>query len=638
VATTTVPDARSYTYDGAHRLLTRLDQARILTTYSYDRASRLTNRRYTTANLILDATTPGLGTSDVFTYDPASRLLTGSSQQYGTVVIRSYTDNGQRAGLLTSEAQFVAGRLYTVRYAYDAANRPVTVVYPDGSVVTRTYTVRNQLASVSRNGSPIASSLGYDAGMRRTSLVYGNGLQETRTYRADNLVQTIVTPGVTDFSYTYDANKNVTQEINGLTPAENQAFGFDPENRVTQWHRDGQESQQWDLTLVGDWAATTRTGPQAYSQTRQHSPVHEIASLTPAGQASEALGYDPRGNLTLDPTGSTPQQYTWDTENRLQSAQVGPMAATYVYDALGRRLAKAALGTTRIFIHDGAQVIAEYTAPTLASAAIGTPAAIGSVVDANGTLTVAGAGSDIWGASDQCQYAYETVVEHGSMTICLRSQTDTNAWAKTGLMIRNSLAPNAAYVLLAATPGNGVVLQQRPADGQATTSTMTVLVQYSFPLWLRLTRSGPVVLASTSTNGSNWVSGAASQVALSPISLLGMATTSHAMNAVSTAIGNDPIVQGWTVPAQLPGLDKSYVYGTYVDEPLAIIGGSGGPAYTQYLHSNRVCSIAALTDNSGTVAERYRYDAYGRQTVLAADYSTIQSVSSYGNQVGFTGR
>ena len=186
-----------------------------------------------TANLLLQTTTPGLGTTDTFTYDPASRLLTAASGQYGTLVTRSYTDNDQQAGLLTSELQTVEGVSFAVHYAYDAANRPVTLVYPDGSVITRTYTVRNQLASVSRNGSPIASSLTYDAGMRRTGLVYGNGLQERRTYRADNLVQTITTPGVTEFTYTYDANKNVTQEINGLTPAENQAFGFDTENRVT---------------------------------------------------------------------------------------------------------------------------------------------------------------------------------------------------------------------------------------------------------------------------------------------------------------------------------------------------------------------------------------------------------------------
>jgi hypothetical protein len=61
------------------------------------------------------------------------------------------------------------------------------------------------------------------------------------------------------------------------------------------------------------------------------------------------------------------------------------------------------------------------------------------------------------------------------------------------------------------------------------------------------------------------------------------------------------------------------VFGTYVDETLALITGSGGPSNTNYYHDNRVYSVAALTNSSGTVIERYRYDAYGQQVVLAAD-------------------
>jgi hypothetical protein len=49
--------------------------------------------------------------------------------------------------------------------------------------------------------------------------------------------------------------------------------------------------------------------------------------------------------------------------------------------------------------------------------------------------------------------------------------------------------------------------------------------------------------------------------------------------------------------------------GAYVDEPLAIIAGTRGPTNTKYLHNNRVNSVAALTNSSRTIVERYRYDA-----------------------------
>jgi RHS repeat-associated protein len=78
--------------------------------------------------------------------------------------------------------------------------------------------------------------------------------------------------------------------------------------------------------------------------------------------------------------------------------------------------------------------------------------------------------------------------------------------------------------------------------------------------------------------------------------------------------------------------------GSYVDELLAILPASGVVGDRKFVHSNHLYSVAALTDNSGNVVERYRYDAYGQRTVLAADGTTVRAASSYGNQVGFTGR
>jgi len=72
----------------------------------------------------------------------------------------------------------------------------------------------------------------------------------------------------------------------------------------------------------------------------------------------------------------------------------------------------------------------------------------------------------------------------------------------------------------------------------------------------------------------------------------------------------------------------------YVDEPLALI------TQTQkyYYHANHLYSVAALTNNAGTVVERYRYDAYGQRTTLAADGTTVRAQSNYGQQIAFTGQ
>jgi len=75
-----------------------------------------------------------------------------------------------------------------------------------------------------------------------------------------------------------------------------------------------------------------------------------------------------------------------------------------------------------------------------------------------------------------------------------------------------------------------------------------------------------------------------------------------------------------------------------VDELLAILPASGVVGERKFVHANHLYSVAALTDNSGAVVERYRYDAYGQRIVLAGDGVTLRWGSSHGNQVGFTGR
>ena len=94
----------------------------------------------------------------------------------------------------------------------------------------------------------------------------------------------------------------------------------------------------------------------------------------------------------------------------------------------------------------------------------------------------------------------------------------------------------------------------------------------------------------------------------------------------------------WRKPSRVSGAVRSYVYGSYVDELLAILPASGVVGERKFVHANHLYSVAALTDNSGNVVERYRYDAYGQRTVLAADGVTVRAASSYANQYGFTGR
>lgn len=88
--------------------------------------------------------------------------------------------------------------------------------------------------------------------------------------------------------------------------------------------------------------------------------LNQYATVTTPG-VSNTYGYDGNGNLTGDGTWT----YVYDLENRLLTANKtsgGTVAASYVYDPLGRRTNKSGTGVaTTYFLSDGTDEIEEFT-------------------------------------------------------------------------------------------------------------------------------------------------------------------------------------------------------------------------------------------------------------------------------------
>jgi RHS repeat-associated protein len=80
----------------------------------------------------------------------------------------------------------------------------------------------------------------------------------------------------------------------------------------------------------------------------------------------------------------------------------------------------------------------------------------------------------------------------------------------------------------------------------------------------------------------------------------------------------------------------SYVYGSYIDEPVVRkTAGTGGTLV--YFHRNQQYSVTAITTSTGAVAERYAYSAYGQPTILNAS-GTVISATTLSNRYSYTGR
>lgn len=163
--------------------------------------------------------------------------------------------------------------------------------------------------------------------------------------------------------------------------------------------------------------------------------------------------------------------------------------------------------------------------------------------DASGnTLTVRGSGNDIWDTADGFRFLYRTVTGDCLIEAQVTSVTNTNSWAKAGVMIRESVAANAANVFVLVTPSSGVGVQQRPTTGAQTTFTSGPWGATA-PYWVRLRRTGNTFIASVSADGTTWTTLATYTATMGATVQVGFAVTSHDNAQLSTAVFTDPFIQ-----------------------------------------------------------------------------------------------
>ena len=150
-------------------------------------------------------------------------------------------------------------------------------------------------------------------------------------------------------------------------------------------------------------------------------------------------------------------------------------------------------------------------------------------------------GPDIWGVGDAFAYFWTgTAAEPPDTTIIARvvSIDNTHEWAKSGLMLRDSLAPGSKHVFVMVTPGKGVSLQYRAqTSGQSAVAASAPGVA---PRWLKLQRSGNTFTASYSIDGVAFVPFGTVTVDLSIPCLVGLAHTTH-NNSVAGAARFDNV-------------------------------------------------------------------------------------------------
>jgi len=178
---------------------------------------------------------------------------------------------------------------------------------------------------------------------------------------------------------------------------------------------------------------------------------------------------------------------------------------------------------------------------------------ISFVESASGGITMSGGGADIWDVADEFRFACKSLAGNGSIVAKIESLGNTDVWAKAAIMIRDSLDPGAKNATAYVTADGRVGWQFRLLDAGTSDSTRSEPAAITLPHWLRLTRTGNTIKAEHSSNGVAWepmteaanpTEPTARDIVMNSTVYIGLAVTSHNVDAVTTAQFSDVVTTG----------------------------------------------------------------------------------------------
>ncbi len=248
---------------------------------------------------------------------------------------------------------------------------------------------------------------------------------------------------------------------------------------------------------------------------------------------------------------------------------------------------------------------------------LGGPNTQGSDAASGSTWTVQGGGGDIWGASDQFHFDWQTLpAGDGSVSAKVVAQSNSNGWAKAGLMVRSANTAYAAFYAVLVTPSNGIVVQYRGYTGEGANAVQAASSTGTVPTYLKVARAGTTYSAYTASDGVTWTLLPGSSITLPAFAgplLAGVAVTAHdpvALSAVTfsaaAVTGSQsspqtvvlPVRAGWNLialPLSTTTLDAWGVLSAIVSQThgYAAIAGLAGGQWSQYMYDDVADGIGA---------------------------------------------
>jgi RHS repeat-associated protein len=341
----------------------RTDAKSITTTYTYDALNRTTGQSYSDG-------TPAV----TYSYDSTS-CLSLSVTCYNLTRRTAMSDGSgstswayDAVGRILRESRTIAGVTKTITYTYNLDSTPATVVYPGGRTVTYTtdnaerrtaasdgtdsityatsgqYAPHGALSSVTSGSGNILSSLSYNSRLQLCRIaVNTSGTAPTSctdSSHTGNLMDL-------QFGFASGNNGNIATETNNLTSGRTQNYSYDPLNRIISASTGATSGGDcWGQTF-GNNATPPTLGDDALANlvainsSQCSAPTLNVSVNVHNQITTSGLAYDSSGNGNMTNDGLYANTYTFDAENRINSAtNSSGTVYCYLYDGDSVRVAK----------------------------------------------------------------------------------------------------------------------------------------------------------------------------------------------------------------------------------------------------------------------------------------------------------
>ncbi len=512
-------------------------------------------------------------------YDARGRKAT-TTDRINATTVWSYDAVSNETSMTDAENQ-------TTSYGYDALNRRITIQWPDhvagtnpgdqhyGIQATAYDPASRATVKTAQNGDTI--TLVYDLAARMLRREYRTQANSPSGAIADQ------------DTFTYDAVGRMLTAIKGRYA-----------NTVTFTYADGRKATE-TLTIFG----------QTYAVGYGYDAAGKENTLTYPDGTVVNRGYTNRGQLAavnLTPTGGA-----------------ATSVATFVYDA-GRRESSRTLGnglvTSRSYQADNQVTL--IATPNVESLAYTYDANKNPTAEVRASVMVAYSWSTgATGFDNQNRLTGWSRQNGDAQSWQLTPVNDWQQFTNNGVQQTRTHGPAHEITAVGSTP---LVHDNR---GNLTQDERGTLMTYD----------ADNMLSAFNANNVTGLKDATYQYdALGRRVAKTVAETGGDVTKVYVLASQQVVAEYISLAAQPLALARAYIYGTYIDEPLALLSSLNSGLSTTYFHANRQFSIYALTDSTGSIVEFYAYSPHGAHRCfdpMGADQGTTPQ---RGHVTLFTGR